>query len=87
MIFNLALDHWLSDTDRLNEIFGSMPELPPPSTLIWAAQTKAAVIEAVRGGWVPIEEVCRLYMISVDEFVSWEHDLDQLHPHRLRITR
>ena len=38
----------------------------------WTVRRKAAVIEAVRGDWVPIEEICRLYTRSVDEFLAWE---------------
>jgi hypothetical protein len=47
---------------------------------------KAAVIEAVRGGWVPIEEACRL-KLSVDEFLTWERDIDRHGLHGLRSTR
>jgi hypothetical protein len=38
------------------DAFGSMPELPS----LWTVRRKAAVVEAVRSGWVPIEEACRL---------------------------
>jgi hypothetical protein len=48
---------------------------------------KAAVIEAVRGDWVPIEEACRLYNLSVDEFLAWERDIDRHGLHGLRSTR
>ena len=48
---------------------------------------KAVVVEAVRGGWIPIEEVCELYSISVDEFLAWERDLDRYGLHGLRTTR
>jgi Protein of unknown function (DUF1153) len=76
-----------SDHNRLDDIFGPMPELPSPSTQRWTTRRKAAVIEAVHGGWVPIEEVCRLYMISVDEFIAWERDIDQFGIQGLRTTR
>jgi hypothetical protein len=49
------------------DAFGSLPKLPKP-TQRWTVRRKAAVIEAVRGGWMPIEEACELYSISVDEF-------------------
>jgi hypothetical protein len=48
---------------------------------------KATVINAVRGGWVPIEEVCGLYLLSVDEFLAWERDFDQHGVPGLRTTR
>jgi len=41
----------------------------------------------VRGGWVPIEEACRLYNLSVDEFLAWERDIDRHGMHGLRTTR
>ena len=42
----------------------------------WTARWKAAVIEAVREGRASLDEVCRLYSLSVDEFLAWERDLD-----------
>ena len=63
-----------------------MPELPAPSNR-WTVRRKAAVIEAVRGGWVPVEEVCRLYSLSVGELLAWERDIDRFGVHGLRTTR
>jgi Protein of unknown function (DUF1153) len=59
----------------------------PSLTKRWTVRRKAAVIEAVRGGWVPIEEVCRLYNLSVDEFLAWERDVDRYGVPGLRATR
>jgi hypothetical protein len=56
--------------------FAQMPELPSLGQR-WTARRKVAVIEAVRGGWVPIEEICRLYKFSVDEFLAWEREVDR----------
>jgi hypothetical protein len=41
----------------------------------------------VRGGWVPIEEIVRLYNLSVDEFLAWERDVDRYGVPGLRTTR
>ena len=78
---------WQPSNDDRADAFGSVPELPPPSERRWTIRRKAAVIEAVRGGWVPIEEVCRLYTLSVDEFLAWERDVDRFGIHGLRCTR
>jgi len=64
-----------------------MPDLPSPLEPRWTIRRKAAVIHAVRGGWVPIEEACRLYELSVEEFLAWERDIDQFGVHGLRSTR
>ena len=71
---------------RRPDTFGPVPELPRPSQR-WTVRRKAAVVEAVRGGWMPIEEACDLYNISVDEFLAWERDLDRYGVHGLRTTR
>ena len=75
-----------ADEPSLDDIFAPMPELPSLGRR-WTVRRKAAVIEAVRGGWVPIEEACRLYKLSVDEFLAWERDIDRHGLHGLRTTR
>jgi hypothetical protein len=53
----------------------------------WTVKRKAALIEAVRGGWMAIDEACQRYALSVDEFLAWERDLDRNGIHGLRSTR
>ena len=72
--------------DDGSDLLNQVPQLPIPGQR-WTARCKAAVIEAVRGGWVPIEEACRLYNISVDEFLAWERDIDRNGVPGLRSTR
>src|ERR1051326_5267451 len=62
--------------DDWPDLYHPMPELPSPRQR-WTARRKAAVVEGVRGGWMPVEEACRLYNISVDEFLNWERDIDR----------
>jgi hypothetical protein len=75
-----------TDADGVIDALDQVPEMPRPGQR-WTVRWKAAVIEAVRGGWAPIEEVCQLYNISVDEFVAWERDLDRNGIPGLRSTR
>src|SRR5438132_11082537 len=75
-----------ADSDgAAGDLFG-LPDLPS-LTKRWTVRRKAAVIEAVRGGRVPIEEACQLYNLSVDEFLAWERDIDRHGIHGLRTTR
>jgi hypothetical protein len=69
-----------------SDFLDQVPELPSPRQR-WTVRRKAAVIEAVRGGWMPIEEACRVYNISVDEFLAWERDIDRNGVPGLRSTR
>jgi hypothetical protein len=72
--------------DDWSDVLGPISDLPLPGQR-WTPRRKAAVIEAVRGGWMPIEEACRLYNISVDEFLAWERDVDRNGVPGLRSTR
>jgi Protein of unknown function (DUF1153) len=74
-----------TDADGVIDALDRVPEMPRPGQR-WSVRWKAAVIEAVRGGWA-IEEVCQLYNISIDEFVAWERDLDRNGIPGLRSTR
>jgi len=76
----------LSFPNPTEDEFELVPQLPRPNQR-WTVRRKATVVRAVRGGWVPIEEVCELYNISVDEFVAWERDFDRYGAPGLRTTR
>jgi transposase-like protein len=45
--------------------------LPAPNTERWVARRKAAVVAAVRSGEITIEDACRVYQLSEEEFLSW----------------
>jgi Protein of unknown function (DUF1153) len=80
----LVMDGDFDANPRL--VAATMPELPSPGQR-WTVRRKASVIEALRGGWGPVEEVCRLYDLSADEIVAWERDIDRYGVHGLRSTR
>jgi len=85
IVFQFPLQNGFQEWDAA-DAYGRVPELPKPRQR-WTVRRKAAVIEAVHGGWIPIEEACELYSISVDEFLAWERDLDRYGVHGLRTTR
>jgi hypothetical protein len=64
-----------------------MAELPPPGPQRWVIRRKAQVIAAVRGGLLTLEEACSRYMLTVDEFLSWQSSIDQHGLAGLRTTR
>ncbi len=65
----------------------TIDDLPPPDTKRWVARRKAEVVAGVRSGLITLEEACRRYALSVDEFLSWQRRLDQYGLNGLRITR
>jgi hypothetical protein len=68
------------------EVFNQVAELPSVGQR-WTVRRKAAVIAAVRAGWLPVEDVCQLYTLSVDELLAWERDIDRNGVPGLRVTR
>ena len=74
-----------------NKIFArtnhSATDLPPPNTKRWVARRKAVVVNAVRSGAISLEEVCRRYELSVEEFFAWQRAIDTHGVAGLRVTR
>ena len=65
----------------------TMADLPAPGTKRWVIRRKAEVVAAVRGGLLSLEEACSRYMLTVDEFLSWQSSIDQYGLAGLRSTR
>ena len=65
----------------------AVDELPPADTKRWTARRKAAVVAAVLGGVITIEEVCRRYDLTVEEFLSWQNAMERHGLPGLRTTR
>ncbi len=82
-----------TDPGRVSEVVGplgqplSLNDLPPPNTKRWVIRRKAELVAAVRGGLISLEEVCKRYRLSVEEFQSWQASLDQNGVRGLRTTR
>jgi hypothetical protein len=62
-------------------------DLPPPNTQRWVVRRKAAVITAVRGGRITLEEALRRYNLTEEEYRSWERAFDEHGLPGLRSTR
>jgi hypothetical protein len=61
--------------------------LPPPDTKRWVARRKAMIVNAVHSGALSLEEVCRYYALSVEEFVTWQRAIETHGIRGLRVTR
>lgn len=64
-----------------------LEDLPAPSTRRWVARRKAEVVAAVRGGLLTLDEACRRYNLSAEEYASWERLIDRHGLDGLRVTR
>jgi len=65
----------------------TLADLPAPGANRWVIRRKALVIAAVRGGLLSLDEACSRYMLTVEEYLSWQHSVDLHGLAGLRITR
>lgn len=61
-------------------------DLPPLGTKRWSSRKKAAVVAAVHGGLLTLEEACARYEMTLDEFLSWEHAVSHYGLSGLRVS-
>ena len=64
-----------------------MTSLPPADTRRWVVRRKAAVVAAVQGGKITLEEACRRYNLSEEEFRAWQRAFEVHGLPGLRATR
>ena len=62
-------------------------ELPPANTKRWGIRRKAAVVAAVSANVLSIDEACRIYNLSQEEFFSWMARVERHGVAGLRVTR
>lgn len=65
----------------------TLSDLPPPDTKRWVIRRKAEVVAAVQGGLLSLEDACRRYNLSVEEFLSWQRAISDHGLAGLRTTR
>ena len=65
----------------------SIDDLPPPDTKRWVIRRKAEVVAAVRSGIISLDEACRRYTLSIEEFLTWQRLIDSHGLAGLRVTR
>ncbi len=65
----------------------TLVDLPPPNTRRWVIRRKAQVVAAVRGGLLTLDEACERYMLTIEEFLIWQHAIEHHGIPGLRATR
>ena len=60
--------------------------LPSPNIKRWMARRKAAVVVSVSSGMITLEEACRRYQLSEEEFFAWQRAFEIGGVHGLRAT-
>ena len=65
----------------------TIADLPSPNTKRWVIRRKAEVVAGVRAGIISLEEACRRYKLSIEEFLSWQRLIESHGLAGLRATR
>ena len=65
----------------------TLEDLPPPNTQRWVIRRKAEVVAAVRGGLLTMEDACRRYHLTDEEFAAWQQAIERHGMAGLRTTR
>jgi hypothetical protein len=73
--------------DLPGDFSGPLAELPSPDTKRWVVRRKAVVVHAVRDGSISLQEACRRYRLSVEEFLAWQRAIERYGIPGLRATR
>ncbi len=55
----------------------TLNDLPPPETGRWVIRRKAAVVAAVRGGLLSLEDALERYRLTSEEFLAWQRSIDR----------
>src|SRR3954470_6877714 len=65
----------------------TVESLPPVHTTRWVVRRKAEVVAAVAGGLLSVDDACKRYSLSLEEFTSWQRAVDRSGMPGLRVTR
>jgi hypothetical protein len=65
----------------------TIADLPSSHAQRWFPLSKAKVVTAVRGGLIGVEEVCRRYRLTSEEFENWQSEFERDGIKGLRVTR
>ena len=65
----------------------TLDSLPAAGTTRWVVRRKAEVVAAVNGGLLSVDDACRRYSLTVEEFAGWQRAVDRSGMPGLRVTR
>ena len=65
----------------------TMADLPSPGATRWVIRRKAEVVLAVHAGMLSLDEACRRYRLTVEEFFEWQNAIERHGLLALRTTQ
>ncbi len=74
-------------TPQNSQLSLTIDDLPPANTKRWVSRRKATVVAGVRAGLISLEEACRRYALTEDEFNTWARNFQSYGMAGLKATR
>ena len=65
----------------------TVADLPTGTNQRWSTRHKANLVAAVRGGLIGLEDACKRYNLSAEEFLAWQTAFDRFGTPGLRATQ
>lgn len=55
----------------------TLADLPSPHMTRWVIRRKAEIVLAVHGGLLSLDDACKRYQLTAEEFAAWQHAIEQ----------
>ena len=55
----------------------TLADLPSPRTTRWVIRRKAEIVLAVHGGLLSLDDACRRYQLTAEEFSAWQRAIER----------
>jgi len=55
----------------------TLADLPSPGTTRWVIRRKAEVVLAVHSGLLSLDDACRRYQLTAEEFSAWQRAIER----------
>ncbi len=55
----------------------TLADLPSPHMTRWVIRRKAEIVLAVHGGLLSLDDACKRYQLTAEEFAAWRHAIEQ----------
>jgi len=55
----------------------TLADLPSPHMTRWVIRRKAEIVLAVHGGLLSLDEACKRYQLTAEEFAAWQNAIEQ----------
>jgi hypothetical protein len=85
--FSAADDANSNDKRETQPVAAAIPKPARKPLKRWVPSRKAEIVEAVRGGFISLDDALERYALSIDEYLMWQRGLELFGHAGLRVNR